>query len=65
VLVKAAHAGLAERLPAVYTFLANFQLQNEDQDEITFAMDVEGLDARDAAQAWVDANEDVWRAWLP
>jgi glycine betaine/proline transport system substrate-binding protein len=59
------HGGLAERLPDVYTFLSNFQLQSADQDAITFDMDVEQMDARDAAQAWVDANEDVWRAWLP
>jgi ABC-type proline/glycine betaine transport system substrate-binding protein len=28
-------------------------------------MFVEGLDAADAARAWVDANEAVWRTWLP
>jgi glycine betaine/proline transport system substrate-binding protein len=65
VLFKAASAELAERAPDVHTFLSNFQLQNEDQDEITFAMDVEGEDPADAAQAWVDANEDTWSAWLP
>lgn len=65
VLFKAASADLSERLPDVHTVLANFQLQNEDQDAITFAMDVEGKDAEEAARAWVDANEDVWRAWLP
>jgi glycine betaine/proline transport system substrate-binding protein len=40
VLFKAASAELAERNPDVHTFLTNFQLQNEDQDSITFAMDV-------------------------
>jgi ABC-type proline/glycine betaine transport system substrate-binding protein len=41
------------------------RLRNEDQDAITFAMDVEGLDAAAAARAWVDANEAIWRTWLP
>lgn len=65
VLLKIANAELAERMPDVYALLSNFQLFNEDQDEITFAMDVEGMSAEDAAQAWVDANESTWRAWLP
>ncbi len=64
VLLKAASAELEERLPEVFAFLAAFQLQNEDQDAITFAMDVEGDSPEAAAQAWVDANESVWRAWL-
>jgi glycine betaine/proline transport system substrate-binding protein len=65
VLFKAFHAGLADRVPDAHTVLRNLRLSNDDQNAITFAMDVEGLDAASAAQAWVDANEDVWRAWLP
>jgi glycine betaine/proline transport system substrate-binding protein len=65
VLFKAFHAGLAGRVPDAHTVLRNLRLSNDDQNAITFAMDVEGLDAASAAQAWVDANEDVWRAWLP
>jgi glycine betaine/proline transport system substrate-binding protein len=65
VLFKIASAELSERAPDVHTFLSNFQLQNEDQDEITFAMDVEEQDYEDAARAWVEANEDTWSAWLP
>ncbi|MFA9430392.1 ABC transporter substrate-binding protein [Egicoccus sp. AB-alg2] len=65
VLYKAASAELADRLPDVHTFLSNFQLENEDQDGIAYAMDVEGQSPEGAAQAWVDENEDVWQAWLP
>lgn len=65
VLLKIANAQLAVRMPDVYALLGNFQLFNEDQDAITFAMDVEGMSAEDAAQAWVDANESIWRTWLP
>ena len=25
----------------------------------------EGMSGAEAAQQWVDANEDVWKAWLP
>ncbi len=65
VLLKAANAELADRLPDVHTFLSNMTMENEWQDEITFAMDVEGLDGREAAQQWVDAHEADWQAWLP
>jgi len=65
VLFKAFHAGLAERLPAAHAILSAMRLTNADQDAITFAMDVEGLAPDVAARAWVDANEAVWRSWLP
>jgi glycine betaine/proline transport system substrate-binding protein len=65
VLFKAFHAGLAERLPAAHAVLSALRLTNADQDAITFAMDVEGQDPQDAARAWVDANEAIWRTWLP
>jgi len=65
VLFKAFGAGLAERLPRAHTLLSRMRLTNEDQNAITFSMDVEGLDEVAAARAWLDANESVWRAWLP
>lgn len=65
VLFKAFHAGLAARLPDAHAFLTAMRMTNADQDAITFAMDVEGLAPDVAARAWVDANEAVWRAWLP
>jgi glycine betaine/proline transport system substrate-binding protein len=65
VLLKAANAELADRLPEVHSFLTNMTMQNEWQDEITYAMDIDGLDAREAAQQWVDAHESDWAGWLP
>jgi len=65
VLFKAFHSGLAERLPQAHAVLSALRLRNADQDAITFAMDVEGLDAMAAARAWVDANASIWRTWLP
>jgi glycine betaine/proline transport system substrate-binding protein len=65
VLFKAFTIGLAQRLPAAHTLLSRMRLTNEDQSAITFAMDVEGLEPAAAARAWLDANEAVWRTWLP
>jgi glycine betaine/proline transport system substrate-binding protein len=65
VLFKAVNADLEENAPVAYQFLSNFQMENEWQDEITFLIDEEGMDAEDAAAQWVEENEDAWSAWLP
>lgn len=65
VLFKAVNSDLADGNPEVFAFLEAFTMTNADQDEITFAMDVEGLEADEAAANWVAANPDVWEAWLP
>jgi ABC-type proline/glycine betaine transport system substrate-binding protein len=36
----------------------------EAQVEMLATVDA-GSSIEEAAQAWVDANESVWRAWLP
>ena len=65
VLLKVAAADLDERNEQAYDFLVNFQMENEWQDEITFMIDEEGMEADEAAAAWIEDNEDVWSAWLP
>jgi glycine betaine/proline transport system substrate-binding protein len=65
ILYKALSAGLEDKDPAAYQFLTNMQYANDDQNGIALAIDDEGLSPEEAAQAWVDANEAVWSAWLP
>ncbi len=65
VFFKAFHAGLAARLPEAHAVLSRMRMTEDYQDAVVRAMFVEGLDAADAARAWVDANEAVWRTWLP
>ncbi len=31
---------------------------------MAFAVDVDGQTPEEAAQAWVDANQDVWQPWV-
>lgn len=63
-LYKAANAGLAEKNPAAFAFLQKFQLTTEQQNEIAAMVDAEGMEAADAAAAWIEANPDVVAAWL-
>lgn len=64
VLYKAFSGLLEEKDPAAFQFLSNFEWTADDQNEVAVAIN-DGTDPLEAGQAWVDANEDVWSAWLP
>ena len=40
-------------------------MTNEQQNEIVLNLTENDLTVRQAAQEWVDANEPVWRTWIP
>lgn len=63
-LMKIFNAELEEKDPEVYEFLQNFNYSSDAQIEMLAMLDA-GMSVEEAAQAWVDANEDVWRDWLP
>jgi glycine betaine/proline transport system substrate-binding protein len=62
--MKIFNADLAEKDADVHTFLSNMNYGGEAQVEMLATVDA-GSSIEEAAQAWVDANESVWRAWLP
>lgn len=64
ILYKAFSAELEAKDPAAFAFLSNFQWADADQNGVALAIS-EGTDPEAAAQEWVDANQDVWSAWLP
>jgi glycine betaine/proline transport system substrate-binding protein len=63
-LLKIFSAEFEEKDPDVYAFLSNMNYGSDAQIEM-LAMLNEGMSVEEAAQAWVDANEDVWQDWLP
>jgi glycine betaine/proline transport system substrate-binding protein len=65
VLFKVANIGLKDTDPETYTFLKNFNYTNDDQIGMIAKVDSGEMTAEEAAQEWVDANEAVWKAWLP
>lgn len=65
VLFKIFWSGLGEAAPEVHTLLRNMSYDTETQIAMIAAVDVDGQSVEEAAQAWVDANEAVWRQWLP
>jgi glycine betaine/proline transport system substrate-binding protein len=63
-LYKAFSSELETKDAAAFAFLSNFQWTEDDQNSV--AIDInEGIDPAEAAQTWIDANEDVWSTWLP
>jgi glycine betaine/proline transport system substrate-binding protein len=63
-LFKIVSSDLAERAPEAYNLIRNFNYSADDQISMIAAVDLDGLSFEEAAQAWVDENEDIWRAWL-
>ena len=64
-LFKIFWSGLGEAAPDAHQLLQNMNYTTEDQISMIAAVEIEGQSLEEAAQAWLDANEDVWRAWLP
>ncbi len=63
-LMKILNADLAEKDGDVHSFLKAFNYGGDAQVEMLASIDG-GMSVEEAAQAWVDSNESVWRAWLP
>lgn len=63
-LMKIFSAKLEGKDADVYKFLSNMNYGSDAQIEM-LGMIAEGKTVEEAAQAWVDAHEDVWKAWLP
>mgnify|MGYP003383185578 CR=1 FL=1 len=62
--MKILSAKLEAKDATVFQFLKNMNYTSDAQIEM-LAMLAEGKTVEEAAQAWVDAHEDVWRAWVP
>lgn len=65
VLIKLASAQLEEKAPDVWAFLNNFTITTDDQLSMLPAAEIDGEDISVVAKNWIDANPDVWQAWLP
>ena len=64
VLYKAFSADLETKDPAAFAFLSNLQWTADDQNSVAVAIH-DGSSDDEAAQQWIDANQDAWSAWLP
>ncbi|MCB0145628.1 MAG: hypothetical protein KDE50_37440, partial [Caldilineaceae bacterium] len=65
ILFKIFWSGLAEAAPDAHALLTNMSYSTEDQIQMIAAVELDGSTPEDAARAWLDAHEDVWKSWLP
>ncbi len=60
-IFKAGWSGMAEKWPAAYEILSNYQLSVEDQQPMMGAIDVDGGSVEEVVAAWMAVNEATWK----
>mgnify|MGYP001812758513 CR=1 FL=1 len=63
-LKKAAWDGMKDKWPAAYEALTKISFTNAQIAEMAKLVDVDEMEPEDAATAWLEANEDTWKAWV-
>ena len=64
-LFKIASTTLKTSAPDAYALLSKMSYSTDEQIKMVAAIDTDGKKPADAARAWVDANESIWKAWMP
>lgn len=63
-LKKAAWEGMAAKWPDAYAVLEQVSFTNPQIAQMAKLVDVEDLEPEEAAEAWLEANKDVWESWV-
>ena len=61
---KSAWAGGEKIWPKAYDVWRKFTLDAKTMGDMVYKSDVEGVPTEVVAEQWIEANEDVWKAWL-
>ena len=56
---------LKDKYPDAYHVIVNQNLSNAQQAKMIYEIDVKKRDVEEVVEEWMDANEAVWRKWLP
>lgn len=60
-IFKAGWSGLGQKWPAAHEILKNYTLTTEQQQPMMGAVDVDGKSVEEVVDAWMAANETVWK----
>ncbi len=63
-LKKAAWDGMKDKWPAAYQALLNISFTNAQIAEMAKLVDIDELEPEEAAEAWLEDNEDTWKPWI-
>jgi glycine betaine/proline transport system substrate-binding protein len=61
---KAAWEGMEEKWPAAYATLEKISFTNAQIAEMAKMVDIDEMEPEEAAEAWLEQNEDVWSTWV-
>ena len=61
---KVGWKGVAEKWPNAAKTIENFHITNEEMGKMVAAVDLDGKSVDETVAAWMDANKDVWSAWI-
>ena len=64
-LNKVISTNLETKAPKAAQFIKNFKWTAADQNEVANSITNDKMSREDAAKKWVDAHQDVWKAWIP
>jgi glycine betaine/proline transport system substrate-binding protein len=63
-LKKAAWDGMKGKWPAAYETLTKISFTNAQIAEMAKLVDIDEMEPEEAAEVWLEANPDVWKAWI-
>ena len=63
-LKKAAWEGMEAKWPGAYRILEKLSFTNPQIAKMAALVDVDELEPEEAADVWIDENEQVWKHWL-
>jgi len=63
-LKKAAWEGMQEKWPGAFEMLTKISFTNPQIAEMAKLVDVDELEPEEAAEVWVEENEEVWSSWM-
>ncbi len=61
---KAAWSGLKDKWPGAHKVIENYTLNNAEMSAMVGDVDLDGKSVDDTVNAWMDANESRWKAWI-
>ena len=54
---------MKDKWPDAYATLTNISFTNPQIAEMAKMVDIDEMEPEEAASAWLEANEAVWKAW--
>lgn len=60
----AAWAGMEEKWPGAYAAVEAYTITNEEMSAMVGRVDLDGHSVEDVVNAWMDAEEGRWQAWI-